>query len=247
MKKILSFVLLSFITIWFNSLYAQCTPDASCTDTLNPGEICPEILPDGTVGVPYYQVVTIIPPGTADIGGNNVTIHHIELTGVDNMPPGLTYVANDVNMYPPTKYCVLISGTPTTAGTYNLGVRVVPYIDVFGNPVATPEQTDDTSLVIVINNAVGINSINNNEFSLIGNIPNPIMENTKIGFFNNRNESVELKVFNVLGEEVYSEKIRSLVGENYFRFSGVKLHKGIYIYSVTNGHKVYTKQLIKNI
>lgn len=247
MKKLFPFIILLAGIVWVNNSTAQCTPDPTCTDVLNPGEICPEILPDGQVGVPYYQVVTIIPPGSADIGGQSVTIHHIELTGVDNMPPGLSYQANDVNMYPPTRYCVLISGTPTVAGTYNLGVRVIPYVDIFGNPVATPEQTDDTSLVIVIHNAVGINGINsNNEFSLLGNIPNPFYANSKIGFYNNASETVELKVFNILGEEVYSERIRSHTGENYFRFIGDKLNKGIYVYSITNGKKVFTKQLIKS-
>ncbi len=246
MKKYLAFLLLLTIVIWGNNLSAQCTPDPSCVDSLNPGEICPEDLPDGEVGVPYSQVVTIIPPYESDLGSGTVTIHHITITGVDNMPPGLTYQANATDMFPYNSYCVLISGTPTTAGTYNLGVRVIPYISILGNPVATPEQTDDTSLVIVINESATIKDFNNKEFSLLGNIPNPFYSTSRIGFHNNTSETVELKVFNILGEKVYSEKTRSHTGDNYFRFNGEKLTKGVYIFSVTNGKKAYTKQLIKS-
>ena len=246
MKKYLPFLLLLTIVIWGNNLSAQCTPDPSCTDLLNPGEICPENLPDGEVGVPYSQVVTIIPPYESDLGSGTVTIDHIVLTGVDNMPPGLVYDANATEMYAFNSYCVLISGTPTTAGTYNLGVRVIPYVDIGGFVVPYSEQTDDTSLVIVIQNAVGVNNLINKEFSLLGNTPNPFYSTSKIGCYNNAYETVELKIFNILGEKVYSEKIRSSTGDNYFKFNGEKLTKGIYIYSVTNGKKAYTKQLIKS-
>ncbi len=244
MKQFLPFLLLIML-LQSNFTSAQCTPDPNCTDSLNPGEICPEILPDGTVGVPYSQVVTIIPPYEADLGSGTVTIHHITLTGVDNLPPGLTYQESATDMYPYNSYCVLVSGTPTTEGTYNLAVRVIPYIDVFGSPVAAPEQTDDTSLVIVINAASGVYDNYKKGFSLVENIPNPFYSYSKIGFYDNKSEPVELKIFNVLGEEVYSEELKSHKGENYFRFRGMILKKGIYVFSVSNGNKIFTKRLIK--
>ena len=250
MKKLISFSVIIFLFFLINNVHAQCNPDPGCVDIVNDsseaGEICPELLPDGTVGVPYSEVVTIIPPYEADLGQGTVTIVKIEISGVDNIPPGLTYEANAVEMFAYNSYCVLISGTPTTAGVYNLNVRVIPYIDIFGTPVAAPEQSDDSSLTITINNPSEINDISTKEFSLINNIQNPFNTQIQIDFYNNKSEIVQLNVYNILGETVYREKIKSVKGINHFKFTGTSIKKGMYIFSITNGKKIFTKQLIKS-
>ncbi len=250
MKKILSFFAAIFLFSLVNNVKAQCTPDPGCVDIVNDscksGQICPDSLPDGTVGVPYSQVVTIIPPYEADLGQGTVTIVKIEIAGVDNIPPGLTYEANATEMFAYNSYCVLISGTPTTAGVYNLNVRVIPYINILGTPVAAPEQSDDTSLVITINEPSGINDFSTKEFAFIDNIQNPFNTQIHIGFYNNKSEIIKLNVYNILGETVYTEKIKSVKGKNYFNFTEADIKNGTYIFSITNGKKIFTKQLIKS-
>ena len=251
MKKFYSLLILASITLSsVNFIYSQCTPNPSCNDTLNPGEICPENLPDGIVGVPYDQTVTIIPPATATLAGyGTVNIIKIKISSVSGMPNGLTYSTNPSNgefvvTNPATRYCVLINGTPTVADTFPLSITVIPYINVGGFTVPGPSQVDDTSLSITINTAGYINS-NINKITSINPKPNPFQTTTQIGFYSNKSASFELTVYDIIGNKLYSEKKQAIKGENYFEFNGGKLSKGIYIYTIQNGYDKLTRQLIK--
>jgi len=251
MKK-LYFAFISILLAFSNyTVNAQCTPDGTCMDIGNPGEICPLTLPNGSVGTPYSQTVTIIPPASATIGGQTVNILKIKLTSVGNIPPGLTYQTNPANgefavTTPYTRYCTLISGTPTTAGTYALQIHVIPYVSVLGQPTALPEQVDDTSLSITITAGSLVPTINYNKFTVLDCKPNPFTYNSKIGFASPITCEVKLKIYDVIGNQIYSESMYAVRGENYFDFDGTKLGKGVYIYSITNGKDNFTKQLIKN-
>ncbi|MFH2094452.1 MAG: T9SS type A sorting domain-containing protein, partial [Bacteroidota bacterium] len=231
------------------ALNAQCTPDPACVDvvdaTHNPGEICPLNLPEGTVGTPYSQVVTIIPPYEASVAGNTVTINKIQLTSVTNLPPGITYQASATTMFPYNSYCVLLSGTPTTAGTYPLSIKVIPFMDVMGSPVQLPEQTDDTSLVMTINQSANIGIIDYQTFKILVNSPNPFSSTTTIGYVSGKRAVVTLTVFDIIGKELYRETSQGNIGNNFFKFTGAELTRGVYIYSITNGTSTFTKQLVK--
>ena len=255
MKKIYSFLIFSAIIALSYNANAQCTPNTACTDTLNPGEICPETLPNGVVGVPYNQVVTVIPPATS----GTLTLYKIKLKSVTGMPPGLTYqvnpASNEFALYTPgnpcsllanPKYCILISGTPTTEGTYPLTLTITPYLFYNCTGISPSDVVDDTSLAIIITPTAGVSLVNYNKFSILDGKPNPFNYSAKIGFISPNSSIVKLKVFDVIGNIVYSETISAARGENYFDFNGIKLGKGMYIYSISNGKDTFTKQLIKN-
>ncbi|PKP22663.1 MAG: hypothetical protein CVU05_02810 [Bacteroidetes bacterium HGW-Bacteroidetes-21] len=243
-------IIFSLLVFQSRAVFSQCTPDPNCNDLLNPGEICPELLPDGTVGTPYNQTVTIIPPASADIGGTTINIVKIKITSVQNLPPGLTYAPTPTNgefavTNPITRYCVLLSGTPTTAGTYPLKINVTPYISVLGVPVASTTQVDSTSLSITINNNSGVYTVNANKLSAYDPQPNPFQSSTRLGFFATKTAQYELVVFDIVGNKLYTEKKMSNRGENFFDFNGMKLSKGMYFYSISNGTDKITRQLIK--
>ncbi|PIX35017.1 MAG: hypothetical protein COZ59_07055 [Bacteroidetes bacterium CG_4_8_14_3_um_filter_31_14] len=92
----------------------------------------------------------------------------------------------------------------------------------------------------------GVSLVNYNKFSILDGKPNPFNYSAKIGFISPNSSIVKLKVFDVIGNIVYSETISAARGENYFDFNGIKLGKGMYIYSISNGKDTFTKQLIKN-
>lgn len=247
MKKLLLSIIaiISLISFQTNNIYAQCTPNSSCVDTDNPGEICPDTLPDGTIGIQYTQVVTIIPPATADVNGSTVNIHHITLDNVQNIPNGLTYTANATEMYPGNSYCVLISGTPTVSDTFKLKIYVTPYVEVMGTPVATTQQIDSTSLFIYVAQSAGIEYNSLKDFELLETYPNPFTFNTQIGFYTKSSSQVNLDIFDVLGNKVYSEQKNAIYGKYYFDFTGENLKKGIYIYNVTTNNKIISKRFVK--
>jgi hypothetical protein len=249
MKKL---VLISLVII-LPALYSlrvcgQCTPDTiNCVDTLLPGEICPDTLPPGEVGVEYIQTVTILPPSYFNFGEGVVTIVKIHIISVDSMPDGLEYAASAQDMYPDTAYCVLVSGTPTDTGLFNLVITVQPYIDFFGNTVAAPVQVDDSSVSIRIypsSSISNIRDINSEEFYII-NEPNPFTGKTRIGCVTGSPAEVEFYVFDILGKLIYSEKMTALRGENYFNFTGENLASGIYIYSVISNGSAYSRRILK--
>ncbi len=251
MKKVLSFVAFLTLTLFsYQQVNAQCTPDPTCNDIDNPGEMCPEDLPPATVGVPYNQVVTVIPPATFTYNGQTVTIVKIKVTQVENIPQGLTYECNPSNCEfvptnPVTRYCILLSGTPTTAGTYPLKVHVVPYIMILGVPTALPEQIDDTSLVMVVNQSSGYEMINASKFTVLSPYPNPFTSTVKLSVYSPTNNNVELQIFDVLGNLVYQERAVVTRGEYTFKFDGSTLKKGVYIYKINTGKEHFVKQLIK--
>lgn len=140
MKKLLLFVSITLLTI--SSASAQCTPDPQYTSPgIYPNEATG--FDSGCVGVAYSQLITNVVPVDTCVtvvqGLPCVTfdIDSVVITSVSGLPAGLSIVYYDGgNTNSPadrgcfeggTTGCALISGTPTTAGTYNLSINVMGY------------------------------------------------------------------------------------------------------------------------
>ena len=253
MRKVLLFIFPAFLILYnLSSVSAQCTPNVACIDTGATGEMCPLTLPAGTIGVPYSQIITIIPPSSATVGSTTINLCAIKIKSITNLPPGLSYSTNPSNGYfavtsPYTRYCVIISGTPTTSGIYPIHITVGPYIIILSCSALTGyDVTDSTSLSITINNNTGTgdNSVlRNNDITCV---QNPFSSTTQITFYSNTSEEYELKIHDMLGNIIYSEKINAVIGDNFLRFNGANLHNGMYMYSVSSKKKITTKKLIKS-
>ena len=248
MKKLLYslFFVVSALFLGVSTSSAQCEPDTvNCKDTLLPGEFCPRFLPDGFLGQPYSEVITIIPPGYYNYGGNQVTVLELVVQDVKNMPPGITYEANADVFFPDTAYCVLLSGTPETAGVYNLGITVSVLVNIppLGE-IRIDSITDDTSVSIVIHAGSGLDDPAWQDQAVICG-PNPFNNTTTIWLKSQGIDDAELLVYNLLGSIVYREQMRTSPGINHFRFDGLDLRHGTYIYHVTTKGEIYTNRLLK--
>lgn len=228
-----------------SDIYAQCEPDTvNCKDTLQPGEFCPRILPDGYLGQPYHEIITIIPPGVYMYNQNPIEVIKLIVTDVKNMPPGITYEANAPEFYPDTAYCVLLSGTPDSAGVYNLGITVTVFVNFLGTPIGVENITDDTSVSITIHAGSGLDDpVWEDQFVTCG--PNPFTNTTTIRLKSQGIDDAELVVYNLLGGVVYREQMRTSPGINRFRFDGQDLRHGTYIYHVSTRGDIYTNRLLK--
>jgi hypothetical protein len=242
------FVLIAFPRL----LLSQCQPDTvNCKDVLLPGEICPVVVPDGTVNIHYEQVFTVIPPSSFySITFGTLEIAKIVIDSVGNLPPGLTYTTNSDTFYVDTAYCILLSGTPTKSGTYDLSVTVTPYIyiNIGGNKVLVKSDTpvvDDTSLTIIIREPSGVDEFKGKTFAALEAIPNPFELTTRIGFYTTNQGLFELQVYNLLGQQSYHESITGIPGKNYFNFNGIDLKPGTYLYSIYGNGNSITKKLIR--
>ncbi len=248
MKHFIPYIVTILILIVYPRFsFSQCQPDtANCMDVLLPGEICPLILPDGIVNQAYEEVFTVIPPDTAMIMNLPVQIVKIVIDTVGNMPPGLNYQTNSDTFYVDTSYCVLLSGTPTTPGVYDLHIRVIPYIYsfIFG-VIQVPAIEDDTSLTIIIREPSGIDEFRGKIFAALEAIPNPFETTTRIGFYTAGQSSFELRIYNLLGQLAYHESFIGIPGRNYFNFNGIDLKPGTYLYKISGNGNSVTKKLIK--
>ncbi len=245
LKYLLFFPILSFLFI-VNS-YGQCEPDTiGCIDTDNPGQICPDTLPEGQVGVYYEETITLLPPPEAVLsGGITVTIVKIIIDSIGNLPPGIEYTANAVEFYPDTAYCILLNGTPESPGTYDLYIRVIPFVWFMDNVIIGPAQVNDTSLFITINGPDALPEVNNSSFSIIESFPNPFSGKSVIGSYHAKPETVELRIYNLLGKIAYSERMYATTGNNFFVFNGENIPAGTYIYTISNGKEILTRKFIK--
>lgn len=248
MKKILysSLFVVSALFLSISISHAQCEPDTvNCIDSLQSGAFCPKSLPDGYLGQPYSEVITIITPNQYDYGGLVVDVLDLVVQDVKNMPPGINYEANADTLMPDSAYCVLMSGTPETAGVYDLGITVSVLANIPGLGVIRIDSiTDDTSVSIVIHSESGLNDPFMEDQRIICG-PNPFNNTTTIRLNSQGIEDAELLVYNLLGGIVYREQLRTSPGNNSFRFDGQDLRHGTYIYHITTKGEIYTNRLLK--
>jgi hypothetical protein len=138
-----------------------------------------------------------------------------------------------------------LSGTPETAGEYDLGITVsvlanIPNLGV----IRIDSITDDTSISIVIQAGSGlVDPAWKNQLVICG--PNPFNNTTTIRLNSQGIEDAELLVYNLLGGIVYREQMRTSPGINHFGFDGQDLRHGTYIYHVTTKGETYTNRLLK--
>ncbi len=82
-------------------------------------------------------------------------------------------------------------------------------------------------------------------FRLEQNYPNPFNPSTKIEFAIPATSRVELKVFNILGQEVASLVNETLnAGNHAVTFDASRLATGVYLYRITAGSFVSTKKMV---
>ena len=101
--------------------------------------------------------------------------------------------------------------------------------------------------VLKVGNSVGINDYNNtaDDYSLGQNYPNPFNPKTIIMYSISENNFVNLKVYDILGNEVSELVNKKQTAGNYqIEFNGESLSSGIYFYRLTSGEFVETKRMI---
>jgi hypothetical protein len=91
----------------------------------------------------------------------------------------------------------------------------------------------------------GIKTYSNNAFaSSIENYPNPFNNTTTIAVTLTENKPVSIKVYNTLGDVVFTKTIDGNVGTNSVTFDGGQVSSGVYYYTVTSGNQQATKKMI---
>jgi len=259
MKKIYLFLVVLFFNL--SSIFAQ-APSCQYDYTwlaLGKDGIYPDSATNfvsGTVGVPYIQNVTVKVPydTTATIFGQLQTVRfsRIDLqTNITNpvnygLPPGLSIVATPSNFKFPGNdtSCMVIYGTPTTAGTYILSFTLKTYVVEFPLTSVSTDVVDYYKINFYP--PVGIKENQNQSFELMGMYPNPAINETSIKYQLSKSGLVKHHIYNALGKCVYTKITESKKGENELVIDVKNFSSGIYFYTSDFEGKSKTKKLIVN-
>jgi hypothetical protein len=227
----------------------------------------------GVVGQLYEQNITVKVPKDTTSSGITLCFNRFELTSPSTnnygLPPGLmigsstpTVANGTVNGAPSLKFagnannCASIFGTPTVAGSYTLTLKVQPFMTLqpFGSCSGSPNVNSGSGsltppqtlgyYIINIAPAVGVLELKNDRMSLSQNFPNPSSITTDIKFYVEGNDDATILVYNMLGDVVSSQTIKTIVGENKVTINTSELAAGTYIYTLKYKGATATKRMI---
>jgi hypothetical protein len=248
MKKI--YVLIMLLPLFIK---AQTVPTCSLDPTFHKSE---GIWPDsamnfvsGTVGQPYLQNVTVkIPYDTVTSAG---TFHyaHVDLQPSSSnwgLPPGLSLTGTPTTFKFPgnDSSCMMIYGTPTTAGSYTLTFVLKVYSTETGNTFALTTYTVGY-YHITITAAASISTNTTYGFQVMQNNPNPVVANTAIKFTTPADGKAKIAVYNITGQKMTDKEFTVLRGDNSYDFDATTLENGLYLYSVEfNGQKQIRRMVV---
>ena len=144
MKRILFFscLLMSLLT------FAQCSYDESCTISPAFPNICPQQLPNATVGEYYSTDLTFWMPLQFQAEGFDVNFDQLVVTGINGLPIGLSAeLSNPSMVYNPSIEefgCANVNGVALVSGDYIITVSIVANVTVqgVGFEVAYPADFD---------------------------------------------------------------------------------------------------------
>jgi hypothetical protein len=224
---------------------AQCTPD---------GTLIPDafgVYPDTTqnfaiaeVGTPYSQVLHFKAPSNAgdiDPNLNLFTITSFQVIGVNGMPPGLSYVCNisSCTYSGGSTGCALISGTPTTEGTYEMTIDVQANLSLFGAPIDTTVTFSGYRIHVV---PAGTASISSNIKPELLVYPNPAQDVLTIDNLNQFSNVRIIRIVNVEGKLIQTVAYN---GDASMTVNTEPLVSGVYFVEIAHAEGIERVKFMK--
>lgn len=250
MKKTL--LLSSFLVLGGAALAQPCTPDPLYADSVF--GVWPDTTENfmpGTIGLPYSQSLNLIVPVSAqDIDPTfpAVNIDSVVFNGVSGLPAGLSVACASQTPAPCTYLptvlgCGVVSGIPTEVGTFELTLDVTGYFTLFGSAIPYP-LTFGGYRITISDNTTGLLDLGPVSLTGVKNVPNPFTGRTFIEFQVARASEVKLRVFNLLGEEIWTSRAQARAGINKIPFESSTLQEGMYLYKIESGGEMFTGRMM---
>ena len=250
MKRALPFL---FVTLLSGAAFAQCSPNQLYADSVF------GVWPDttqgfapGYVGVFYSDTLNILPPanaGAIDPALFIFIIDSIILDSVSGLPPGFSVICNSqtgaaCTYLPEQVGCGLIQGTPATAGVYPISLHTTVNVHIagLGSAQALPYVFPGYSITISMGSA--INEVTAAKLSRVSNSPNPVTDRTTFEFSLAKAGDVKVKVYDLVGAEMWSTHVQGKPGINRMPFDASTLESGIYLYTISTAGTSFTARMV---
>lgn len=232
---------------------AQCTPNPVYADSTF------GVWPDTTtnfapadLGQPYLQQLDlIVPASAADLGPSfpAIPLDSVEFLGITGLPAGLSYQCNSqtpaaCTYLPEQLGCGVISGVPSESGIFELSLDVRGYTNLFGNVIS--EEHTFVGYRILVVEGLAVMETSRPQLAGVRNVPNPFASRTAFEFQLSKSGPVDLNVFNLLGEELWQQKITGKAGVNKITFESGDLQEGVYLYTIRSGEESFTGRMVIN-
>lgn len=266
MRKLILLICIA-ASMGFQQAWSQaCTPNSFLVSLgipgIYPNPLQNSNLPDGTVNSPYSVTLTLIvvgdttidlsqqvglpiPPVTADISDQRIN-------NISGLPPGLSYACepSSCSILGDSAGCIIIQGTPTTVGSYvlgvdtELGIAVPAAVPVIGGQIVYIPIPGLNYDMEVKSSGVGIEELRDDVFSVVQNGPNPFSDFTEIHFNSPKPAKVGFQVVDISGKVHHAAEHRASAGLNMIRFEAEDLAPGIYFYTLSNGEQSITHKMV---
>jgi len=262
MKKILLFTL---ALVGFSAgIFAQTNPFTPGSGSLPGFTVGTAYQTVINISVPTVATIDPSALGLPTIPGGAIppfdaTVDTVKFT-VSGLPAGLTAAFdNGTGVYLGGATGTLtISGTPTSSSTATVdiasltsgsGTIAVPIVGsmpisfpgTISLPVVGSQQVPaapgvmDGGPYTLSSGGNAVEELDMSVFDVVQNIPNPFSVNTQIKFSSPNPDVIDFKVFDMLGKQVYAEKVNAETGVNYINFNAQGMDQGAYFFTISNG------------
>jgi hypothetical protein len=120
---------------------------------------------------PNSTTITLNMPTQTTVSGISVSIDSVVINSVTNLPPGMTWATecgiNKSCNYLPGQHCLLLSGTPTTLGTYTINVNSTAYVKAFGQ---SQSRVQAGHYIISVSGSPSLTTSSANSITIMGAI-----------------------------------------------------------------------------
>ena len=193
------------------------------------------------LGFAYYPVTGV------------VSNEGVEVAEIKELPNNASYTAQDFNA---SKTVIGTDGKTFDQNTFSYLLQdTLTYFvriengDVYKLDFTTFEGSSTGKIKfnkeLVSTGPTGVQS-SNEALSLHSIYPNPSSGSADIVFSNTRNENIDIRVFNLVGNLVYQANAYSYNGLNSFRINLDFVENGVYLVQIGNGFFVKTQKLVIN-
>ncbi|NNC83018.1 MAG: T9SS type A sorting domain-containing protein [Flavobacteriales bacterium] len=252
MKRVLLGVLV-LCTLGLNT-QAQCDPNPLYVDSLF--GVWPDTatnFPPAVVNELYNTQLDLkVPSNASQVPGAGLPPLPIDSASVDDvmgLPAGLSYqCASQTDGYCTflggALGCAVLTGTPTEIGVFDLVIQVTAYLNLVGSVVEGPLDFEGYRVAVAEDGTTSIQTVESFKPKVSQNSPNPFQFRTEVNFTLMNAHEVEFIVMDLLGQEVYSETIEAVRGENTIEFEPEGLESGIYMYALRSPYGTVTRRMV---